>query len=399
MPKFVYTATSSTGQQLRGEQDAPDIESVYSFIRQEGYFPVTVNKVSETGMRVTKEKIKTKPLATFCTQLATVLRSGVPLSTTLEILAAQTEYLPLKKIIEDVYTKILSGRGLYESFRVYSENFPSIFLNMIEAGEASGQLDHCVSRAADTLTRNARLNSRVKGAMIYPMVLLVLMVGITLMLMTVVIPQFATMFENSDAELPALTKVLLAMSNFVVTRWYVLIAVVVGLVFGIRAMLANKNIRYAFDRQKLSLPVIGPRLKKIITARFARTLVTMISAGIPLTTALEVSARSLNNKFMEAMVYEVNESVRLGQGMSTPMAKLGVFPPMVVHMTRLGEASGELESLLENTAEFFEEESDAAIQGLMALMEPMLIVLLAALVLPVILGILLPMFNLSQAIS
>ena len=400
MPKYAYVATTTEGQQVKGERDAPDEKTILTMIRQEGHFPVSVTKISESvsGGRVTKQKIPIKPLATFCTQLSTVLRAGVPLATSLEMMAAQIEHPALKLIVEDAYTQILSGRSLYESFYTYSENLPGVFLNMIEAGEASGQLDQCMTRAADTLTRSAKLTGRVKSAMVYPIVLLVLTTGITLLLMTVVIPQFAELFaSNENAELPALTTILIGMSNFIMTKGYILIILVVGLIFAIRGALANKKIRFSYDKNKLLLPVIGSRMKKIVTARYARTMVTMISAGIPLTSALEVSARSLNNKFMEGVVNEIVEAVRMGQGMGPVMARLEVFPPMIVHMTKLGEASGELEALLEKTAEFYEEESEVAIQSLMSMMEPALIVLLAGIILPIILGILLPIFSLSDA--
>jgi len=402
MPRFAYKATNQDGAIVDGHMEGANNGQITEMLKQRGLVPVSVTEIKvDTDERLTKARIAPKPLSQFCKQLATVLHAGVPISTAMELLCTQIEDKALKMIIEDVYTKILSGRSIYEAFYTYRDNFPTLFFNMIEAGESSGRLDECLERAADTFMRQAKLNGRVKAAMVYPCVLLVLTIAITLVLMVFVVPQFVDLFVSNGAgdKLPALTKVVMGISNFIIKFWYILILVAVGIVVAIILFLRNTQGRLWWDENKLRLPVIGKNWVKICTARFARTLITLISAGIPLTNALDVAGRSIGNKHMEGRISGVIENVRMGQTMSSQISKAAIFPQMLSQMIRLGEESGEIEPLLDNCAEFYEEESDNAIASMMAMMEPALIVLLGVLILPTILGIIMPTFTLYEAIG
>jgi type IV pilus assembly protein PilC len=331
--------------------------------------------------------------------MAAMLRTGVSISDTLDIMRAQTEDKDLKKVLEDVYQHVQRGVSLYEAFKPYKPNFPAMFLNMIEAGEASGKLDSCIERAGQVFTRSSKINGRIRNAMIYPIVLLTIMVLMLTGIMIFVIPQFVSLFESNNAELPFITQVLVAVSNFFRSRWYVILGVIVVTVLGFNFFLATRQGRIAFDKFRLNLPIIAKMLKVIYASRYAQMLSSMNMAGVPLGTALGVTARSIGNAYIEQGLYEVSRAVNEGERLSTQLVKLGMLPLMLVHLTRLGEESGTMDELLDQAADFYDSESESAIQALTSLLEPLLIVILALILVPVLLGILLPIFNMYQTIA
>jgi type IV pilus assembly protein PilC len=322
-----------------------------------------------------------------------MLKAGVPIAKTIEILKDQMEDRSMRKIMDDVYTSVHRGNSLSESLLPYQSNFPAMFLNMVEAGEASGTLDLCLERAGASFTRSTKLNNKVKNAMIYPAVILTVLIGLLIIMLVFVIPAFAELYAGSNAELPAYTQALLRAGEFVQNRWYVLILVIALIIFGVRAWLSTERGRTAFDRFKFKIPVVKKLINKVYASRFARSLSSLSSAGVALPEALSVTARSVINKYMEKEIYKVVDSVNRGEGLSAPLERMKLLPPMIVYMTRLGEESGTMDTLLMQAAEFYDEESDTALQAMMALLEPALIVLMAIIVVPILIGVLLPMFN------
>lgn len=393
MPRFRYNAVSLSGERVGGEYNAPDREGVVGMLRQGGYYPLNIDQVADDADRATKKKIKVKPLAGFCSQMAAMLRAGVPIAKTLEILKAQTEDAPLRKVLDDVYTKVQRGNSLYDAFLPYSPNFPDIFLNMIEAGESSGNLDLCLDRAGATFSRNAKLSNKLRNTMIYPMILLVLMIGLVVLMLVFVIPSFVGMYESSGAELPGITRMLVNLSDFVVARWYIILLVIAAIAVAVKIWLDSDRGRTAFDRFKLRVPVVGKLLTKVYAARYSRTLSSLSAAGVPLVHSLNVTARSLTNRYMEKDMYKVVEAVNRGEELSGLLERMGSLPPMIVYMTRLGEESGTMDELLSKAADFYDEESDSALQAITALLEPLMIILMAVIILPVLLAVLLPVFN------
>ncbi|GHV06225.1 type II secretion system protein F [Clostridia bacterium] len=395
MPKFQYTATTTAGTVHTGVQDAPDGASLLAALRGRGMYATQIKDVTKVKpvTSMFTSKIKVTALSMFCSQMATVLRAGVPLATALEIMHDQVEDQALKKILADVAQKLQIGRSLTEAFTPFQDRFPQMFINMLEAGEASGALDQCLRRAGDTFTKQAKMNSKIKAAMAYPMVLLGLTLVITVFLIVFIIPQFAETYAETGTELPAITTFLLGVSSFVATRWLPLILGIAAVIFLFRVWLNSDRGRTAFDMFKLKLPIIGKLQLTICAGRYTRTLSTMNAAGVPLTSSLEVTARSLNNRWLQKKVESMIEDVRMGSSLTAPLERMNIFPKLITHMTRLGEESGSLDELLEQSAVFYEEESDNAIAAMTAMMEPAIIVIMGVLIGTVVLGIMQPMFG------
>jgi type IV pilus assembly protein PilC len=399
MPRFRYKAVNAEGNNISGEYAAPDMLSVVSMLRGSGYFPTGVTNIGEDVVRVTTKKISLKSLAAMCKHMAAMLRTGVSISDTLEIMRSQTEDKELKKLLEDVFQNVLRGVSLFDAFSPYKPNFPDMFLNMIEAGEASGKLDSCIERAGQVFTRSSKTNNRIRNAMIYPIVLVSVMVLMLTGIMVFVIPQFQQLFAQNNASLPLITQILVSMSDFVRNRWYILVSVIVVIVLGFNFWLSNRKGRIAFDKFRLGMPIVGKMLKVIYASRYAQMLSSMNMAGVPLGTALGVTARSIGNAYIEEGLYDVSTAVNEGERLSTQLVKLGMLPLMLVHLTRLGEESGTMDELLDQAADFYDSESESAIQALTSLLEPLMIVIMAIILVPVLLGILLPIFNMYQTIG
>lgn len=396
MPKYRYTAVSIKGETVTGEHTSPDQAGVADMLRQGGYFPSKIVQIGADASK-TRRKVPIKVLSGFCSQLATLMRAGVNISKSLEILTLQQENKTFRIILADVYASVQRGLGLSEAFEPYQNNFPPLFSNMLEAGEESGTLDSCMERAGSSFTRISKLNSKAKNAMIYPMIIVVVMLGLIALMLLVVLPQFSEMYADAGTELPAITEMLLSTSDLVRERWFIFLGVIAAIVFGTKAWLDSDRGRTAFDKFKLGLPVVSKLLGKIYAARFCRTLASLGSAGVPLTTSIAVTARSVLNRLVEKELYKVVDGINRGELLSNQLEKMNLLPPMIVHMVRLGEETGTMEELLIQAADYYDEEADSAMQALTAMLEPLMIIIMAIIIVPILLGVLMPMFNMAGA--
>ena len=395
MPRFKYEAVSLTGEKQTGEHTAVDQNGVIAMLREGGFYHTSIVKIADDTKKA-KGKIPVKVLAGFCSQMATLMRAGVPISKALEILTSQTEHPVFRSVLDDVYNSVLKGLSLSESFAPYTASFPPLMTNMIEAGEASGTLDSCMDRAGESFMRIAKLNNKVKNAMIYPAIILIVLIGLLVLMLVVVIPMFSSMYADAGSELPGFTQVLLNVSDFVTRFWYIFLAVAIGAVVGFKTWLKTEKGRLKFDSTKLRLPIVSKLLKIIYAARFSRTLASLGSAGVPLTEGLTVTARSVLNRLIETEIYKAVDGISRGELLSTQLEKMGLFPPMIVYMVKLGEETGTMDDLLNQAADYYDEESDSAMQALTAMLEPLLIIVMAAIVVPILIGVLLPMFNMHD---
>ena len=395
MPKFRYKAVSLTGEHTTGEYTAADEASVSDMLRQGGYYPESIKMIAKDAS-FKSVRIPVKALSGFSSQMATLMRAGVPISKSLEILTAQQEHLGFRKILEDVYSAVLRGVSLSEAFIPHEKSFPSLFINMIEAGEASGTLDSCMERAGQSFFRLAKLNNKVKNAMIYPIVILVVLIGLLIVMMAFILPMFAGMFEDAGAELPGFTQGLLGVSSFVVNRWFVIVGVVAFIVIGFKWWKGTPGGTLTIADIKLGFPKVGKLIAKVYAARFARTLASLTASGVPLTQGLAVTARSVLNARIEKELYMAIEGINRGELLSTQLEMMNRLPMMITYMVRLGEESGTLEELLNQAADYYDEESESALQAMTSMLEPMLIVLMAIIVVPILIAVLLPMLNMSN---
>ncbi len=402
MLKYRYKAINNSGNIQTGVIEAGDRSNAEDMLRDKGYYPQEVSILVEKEKRGEIElspKIKLQDLAIFCNQFAVVIKAGVSILHSLEILSEQTESKKLKLVLKDVYEKIQKGTSVSAAFREHSKRFPEMFLSMLEAGEASGTMDSSLERMGSSLTKQYKLSQKVKSAMIYPMVLLVIAVLVVIFLLIAVVPTFSGMYASSGQELPALTQMMLGLGNFMSKNILLILLGILTLIVVIRVMLRTESVRYSLDRLKLRIPVVGKLLLKIVTARYTLNMSTLLSSGLSLTQALEITSRSVGNDYVSKGVHSLINEVRSGKGLTEPLRDLHIFSPMVIQMTELGEEAGTLDELLSQTSDFYESEADSATTRLTALLEPVIIVLMGGMVLTIVLSILLPMFGMYSMVA
>jgi type IV pilus assembly protein PilC len=399
VPNYAYVAINVVGNEIKGEHASPDERGVATMLQQQGYYPTSITKAGGITFSFGTPRLPIKVVARLCTQISAMLRSGVPIVRTLEILASESEQKQMKAVLDDVNSSIRQGSSFSESVKPHEEAFPILFHSMVEAGEASGTLDSCLSRAGDSFTRAAKLNSKVKGAMIYPAIILLVLIGLLVVMLTVVVPQFADIFQQGGQELPAFTQFLLAASDFLQQRWYLVLGILGTIFVTIITYLRTDIGSTAFSKKLLRLPMLGKLINKIYASRFTRSLSSLVAAGVNLPQALAISNRTVGNKFLEKQLAKVVDDVKSGMQLSDAIGRMGYLPNLVTSVTKIGEESGELEEMLIQLAEYYDDEADSAVQAMLTIMEPALILVMAAIVVPILFGVLQPMFGMMDVVG
>jgi len=401
LPIYRYKAVSATGENIAGTYNAKVKDEVINMLRENKYIPIEVNEVI-TGKEITFDflnGVKTKDLAVFCRQFYAMLNAGVPIVNCLDILRQQTEHKKLRLAIGEIYEEVQKGQNLSDALRSHRDVFPDLFINMVEAGELSGKLDVIMDRMATNYEKENRINGKIQGAMIYPIVLAVVTVVVVTVLLVFVMPTFMDMFESTEMELPMVTKALIAVSNFIKRYWYFLLIAIGGGGFLLNRVLKTDSGKLWFDKLAFSLPVVKGSMQKIITSRFTRTLSTLLSSGIPLLQALDTVSRVVNNAVVEKGIQRAMEEVKKGSSLAGPIKEVGVFPPMIDAMIRIGEESGSLDEILEKTSVFYDDEVEAAMQKLTTLIEPLMIIIMALVVGFIVVAMILPMFKMTSSVQ
>ena len=403
MESFSYKAVNTAGKDVKGSVEAESREEAARKIKEQGLVPVSIGKQGaldkDVNIPIFKgKKIPARDMSVFCRQFASILKAGVSVINALEMLAEQTENKKLKEAIVNTQSNVEKGENLSDSMR-QNDAFPSILIDMVRAGEASGSLENSLTRMAIQFEKDAKLNGIVKKAMMYPIVLICVMIGVVIVMLTFVIPSFMTMFEDLDSELPVTTRAILAMSNSLKNYWYIYILVVVGAVVGIQMYKRTDNGKHNLDKLKLKIPVFGLLQTKSACASFARTMSTLLQAGMPMIDALEISASTMKNVLFYDGLEKVKNGVSLGLPLSNQLKATGLFPAMVVHMVGIGEETGNVEEMLTNSATYYEEEVEVQTQTLTSLMEPIIIVLMAFVVVLLIMAIYQPMIQLYNTLG
>ncbi|MDD3194096.1 MAG: type II secretion system F family protein [Oscillospiraceae bacterium] len=398
---FHFKAMTAQGVVKEGSESAASYAELLSRLRQRHYFPLDVNEVV-TGKELNAlpffGRVGVKQLAVFCRQFAVMLGAGVTIVGCLDILRQQTQNRKLRDACAELYEDVQKGLMLSESLKKRSDIFPDLMIQMVQAGETSGSLDLVMSRVAVHYEKENKINARVKSAMVYPAVLAIVCVCVVIFLLTKVMPTFIGMFQGSNVPLPGPTKVLLAISDVLRTRWYVFLLLVFLAGYMFRRYAGTGGGRMALDRLKLRIPVVKGLVQKTASARFARTMSTMLASGIPLLQAMEDTAGAVGNAAVAEGILNARESVRKGAPLSAPIRKLGLFPPMVPSMIEIGEESGTLDEVLDKTAGIYDEEVDIEVQRMLSLMEPLMIVVMALLVGFIVIAMMLPMFGMLQTV-
>ncbi len=399
--QFTYRAVTDSGQVIEGIYEANSEHEVLLMLKNNEYMPITIEqKVEEKPVSsYFTKKVTKKDIAVYCRQFYTMLNAGVTIVKCLGILEAQTENKVMRNATRVAFDDVQKGMTLSEAMRKHERVFPSLLVNMVEAGEVSGSLDVIMERMAMHYEKENKIENKIKGAMIYPIVLGVVSIAVVIFLLVAVMPTFIGMFESSGVELPAPTKILLNVSNSLENQWYIYLASIIILVLGVGYFGRQESGRLFIDSLKLRMPIIKDTNIKIATSRFTRTLSTLLSSGIPLLQGLDVVAKIVNNKFLSIKLENAKEEVRKGVPLSRTIKEVRVFPPMVDSMIKIGEESGSLDEILNKSADFYDEEVEVAIQKMTEMLQPILIVVMALMVGFIVIAMALPMFDMVNTVQ
>lgn len=398
---FRYQGRTKTGAQKKGTIEAANRNAAIAKLRSQGINP----RVIEESKSVLHyeislgNKVKHKDFIIYLRQYATLIRAGITVVDATHILQQQTSSKPLKKALIDVEEDIRQGVAFSEAAARHPKVFPPIFVNMMRAGEASGNIDDTLERLADSMAKQYSLKKKVQATLTYPAVLLIITLLVSFFLMIFVVPTFVAMFEDLDIELPWITKAVLAISHFLQKYWWLIIGGLIGTMLGLRQLyMTNAKLNYQVNVAILKMPIFGPLLQKSVIARMTRTLSSLFSSAVPILQALTIVEKIVGNPVVARVVGEAKVSLQQGGTLSEPLAKSWLFPPLVHQMTAIGEQTGSLDYMLEKVADFYEEEVDRTVDTLKSLIEPLMILFLAAVVGTVVAAILLPMLTMYENI-
>lgn len=407
MPIFEYIGIDSKGKRAQGSIDAENERAVRIKLRRIGVFPTTITMEGAarrgkgffgTGIDVSKylQRIKIQDVAMMTRQLSTLVGASIPLVDALNALVDQIENHKLRAIVARAREKVKEGSKLSDALRGNPKVFTDVYVNMINAGESSGALETVLERLADFTEGQSKLKAKVTGAMVYPAIMAIVGVILTIFLLTNVVPQVAQMIEESGKVLPLPTRFLMGLSSSLVDYWYIYLVIVLAIIYGIRRTLKTPQGRGWWDKNVLKVPLFGKLVRMVIISRFSRTLATLLASGVPLLAAMDIVRNIVTNVKLREVVERTRDNVREGQSVAEPLKRSGEFPPIVTHMIAVGEKTGELERMLERIADTYDSEVDNTVSALTTILEPVMILVMAGIVGFIVLSIMLPMLQLQQ---
>jgi type IV pilus assembly protein PilC len=404
MATFAYTGRTRAGQTVTGERNADSIDGAVAALRRDQILVTQINPVKDAAKAAAPKAAKSrsvsaKNLAVFTRQFSVMIDAGLPLVQCLEILGTQEEDKNFSAVILATRTDVESGASLADAMKKHPKAFDGLFTNMVAAGEAGGILDTILKRLATYIEKSVKLKSQVKSAMVYPVAVIVIAALVVGVILWKVIPTFANLFAGLGATLPLPTRIVIALSNGLVRFMPFIIVGIIATVFGFRSFYASEQGRVIVDRLLLKFPVLGSLLRKIAVARFCRTLSTLLASGVSILEALDITARTAGNAIIEAAILTTRKSIERGETIAQPLKETAVFPAMVVQMIGVGEATGALDTMLSKIADFYEEEVDVAVAGLLTLLEPIMIAFLGGVVGGIVIAMYLPIFDLISKLT
>ncbi len=395
MADFAYVVINKEGKQIKGSMSAGDMAAVRTKLKMDGMTIVSIRQQSvlNRDIQLGEPKVKDRDLAVFCRQFASVLNAGVTVVEALRMLAEQTDNKTLQKALYKTRELVQQGETLADAMSKSSKLFPEMMINMVAAGEASGNLDLCIQRMGIQFEKSAKLSGMVRKAMVYPIAVIVVALVVLIVMSTFVVPKFATMFADMGTELPAATLIVMAISDFLLTKWYLLIAIVVALVVFFKWSSSTTKGKEIYGRIALKLPVFGKLNLKTNSAKFSRTMSTLVSSGMSITSAIEIVAKTMSNIHYKYALQNAKTEVEQGIPLSVPIRKSNVFPSMVHNMLAIGEETGNIESMLDKVADYYEEETEQATASMAELIQPFVIVILGGLIGLMVLAMYQPMIS------
>ena len=402
MAAWGYVAIDKSGKEIKGSRDADSKEQVTRELKNQGLIILDIAEQNALTKDISFDfggKPTPRDLAVFCRQFSSITRAGVTIIQTLNMLAEQTENVKMQKAIQAVRADVEKGESFADSLSKHDNVFPELLVQMARAGEASGSLETAMERMAIQFEKSAKTKALVKKAMIYPIVVALVAVAVVVVMLVFVIPRYMDMFEELGTELPGITLAVVAMSNFIQNYWFIIIPVIAMIVFAIRTWAKTNNGKHVTGKLSLKIPAIKNMVVKSASAQMARTLSTLLTAGVPLLEAVDIVADTMGNVWFKEALKEAVEQIKIGVPFSQPLQTTGLFPPMVYHMIRIGEEAGSTEEMLNKLADYYEEEVEMAVQSLMAAMEPMIIIVLACIVGVLIGAVMAPMVTMYAALD
>lgn len=400
--KYLYKAANKAGHTVEGIIEAADSKAVLFALRAKSLYLLELSETAaktSIDISIGSSKIPKKVLAIFCTQFASILRAGVPLVQTINILAEQAEDKRLKKILAIVSEDLQSGKGLSEALSVHEKYLPMLMIKLIEAGEMSGTLDLSLQRLAVQFEKDYKLSRKIKGAMMYPMIVSIIAVFIVVFLLMYIMPKFEDMFSGLGADLPGITKFMISLSKGISQGWMYILGFIILFYASFRLYKSSPTGRLQLDTLKTKMPIIRKAMVRILTARFARTLATLTSSGVSLTQSLRIGSKVVANKLAENRLLDIEEQIKRGITLHSAISRETMFPKMLMHMVKIGEESGTLDQMLEKAADYFEEEAETSITRLTSLIMPVMLIIVAVFVLMIMLSVMLPIFSIYSSVS
>jgi general secretion pathway protein F len=405
MPLFEYSGFNAAGKKISGTIEGTGRRAVLQSLRGQGIFPTDLREETSAApgrsavrLRLAR-RVPIGELATATRQLSTLLGAGLPLDEALGTVAGQLDHERLARAYGTVRDEVTQGESLHDAFSRHPRIFPVLYVNMVEVGENTGTLDKVLQRLADFMEDQARMRSRINAAMAYPILMALIGMGVLFFLFTFVVPKVVRMLEDLGQTLPLPTLILIRASNFLAQWWWLLLALLALGLFALHRYGRTEAGRLRLDRLALSFPLFGRLNLLVATARFTRTLGTLLRSGVPLLKALEITRNLMQNRVLRQAVEDTGAAVREGEGLAAPIRRSGVFPPMVAQMAAVGERSGELEEMLFRVADTYEHQVDMTLNGLLSMLEPVMILLMGGVVGFIVLAILLPIFQASQGMG
>ncbi|KQC12590.1 MAG: pilus assembly protein PilC [Desulfuromonas sp. SDB] len=399
MAVFFYKGTRYDGKDESGELTAANIQEARAQLRARRITPITIKRKDTLLNRMKEIQIGTgvnaRSMAAFTRQFATMINAGLPLMRCMEILTEQETNPGFKKALKQLSSDVEGGTTLAEAMRKQSRFFSNLYINMVEAGEKGGALDTILNRLATYLEKTAALVAKIRGAMIYPTIITIVMIIAVAVILMFVLPTFSSMYAGLGADLPLPTQILMGISNLLRHHFFLIIGVIVALIIVYKLVTRTDKGKFIRDKVSLYIPVFGNLAKKSAVARFSRTLATLLSSGVAILDSLEITARTSGNAVVEAAVFEARTSISEGEDISGPLSREKVFPPMVIQMVRIGEQSGQLDMMLQKVADFYDQEVDQAVENLTAALEPIIMVVLGVVVGGIMVAMYLPIFQMA----
>ncbi len=405
MTKYKYVAKDKSGKTLKGLVDVPSRDAAIQSLRAKALTIISLEEGRKSGLsfgifsKIMKKKVKVDDLVIFSRQLATMVDAGIPLVTALDILAEQIEHPVFKQVVSMIRDDVETGSSLSEALTKHANVFSSLFINMVRAGESSGMLDEILDRLAGYLEKTSTLQKKIKAALVYPVAVTFMAIAITVFLLIKVVPVFGDIYTGFGAKLPVPTQIMLNISNIMRRYFYLVIGLLALGIFFLKRYAKTEKGNMVLDNLKLKMPIFGTLARKVAVGKFTRTLSTLIRSGVPILNSLEIVSKTSGNRVMEMAVNSVRANIKEGEPIADPLARSGVFPPMVVRMVSVGEQTGELEKMLTKIADFYDEQVDAAVSGLTSLIEPLIIAFLGIVIGGIVICMFLPILKITTLVG